>query len=348
MFRFGSPFYFLLLIPVAVACAWVYRSRRRQGAIFSATGHLPRGGASWRRALANALPLLVVAGLVLSVIALARPRTVFSKSRRAADAIAIEMVVDVSGSMEALDLSTKTATGYRYRTRLDVVKEMFAEFIAQRPDDLIGLVTFGGYATTRVPLTADHDALVHVLEGVEIPKASRDGRGRVVNQEELLTAIGDAVATGCARLKDSEPTSRILVLLSDGESNTGIIEPAQAASAAAKLGVKVYTIGVGTTGMAPFRGRDMLGRETIQQARVRLDEAMLKRIAAETGGQYFNVRDPAGLEKALADINELEKTEVERDVFYHYDEKFESLLLVAVGLIVVGAGGRMAIARRLV
>lgn len=348
MFQFGSPFYFFLLVPLAVAAWWVYRSRRRQAAVFSAGRWIPRQGRSWRGVLANLLPACLLLGLALAVTALARPRTIFSRSRRMADVIAVEMVVDVSGSMEALDLSTRTATGVRERTRLDVVKSTFADFVKQRPDDLVGLVTFGGYATTRVPLTIDHEALLHVLKGVEIPKASRDGDGRVVNQEELLTAIGDALATGCARLKDSEPASRVMVLLSDGESNTGLITPEQAMQAAAELGIKVYTIGVGSTGVAPFPARDMFGRRTVQKVRVRLDEAMLKRIAGTTGGRYFNVRDPSGLEQALAEIDELEKTEVERDVFYHYDEKFAPVLLTGIGVLLAAAGIRMAIARRVV
>jgi Ca-activated chloride channel homolog len=347
MFQFAHPFYFFLLIPVLGAAVWVYRRRVRSGLLFAPAAYVPSGGFPWRAHLACILPLLYLAGLVLIVCALARPRNAFSTVRRRSDVIAIQMVVDVSGSMEALDLSERTATGTRYRTRLDVVKDTFAAFLERRPDDLVGLITFGGYAVTRAPLTTDTDALRHVLAGVEIPKQNVDRNGVVVNQEELLTAIGDALATACARLADVEPKSKIVVLLSDGESNTGVIEPDEAISVARRMGIKVYTIGIGTTGRAPFRVRDVFGRETIRRADVVLDEALLKRIAADTGGTYYNVRDPRGLEKALAGIDALETTEIERETYRHYDEFFPRLLWPAALLLALGAGLNMAVARRI-
>ena len=250
--------------------------------------------------------------------------------------------------MEALDLSPRTPTGVKFRTRLDVVKEAFADFIARRPDDLIGLVTFGGYAVTRAPLTTDHEALRHVLEGVEIPKQSFDREGRLLNQEELLTAIGDALTTALARLKTSEPRSRIVVLLSDGESNTGLISPDQAVQAARTLGIRIYTIGVGTTGVAPFRGRDAFGREQIFRLEVTLDEALLRRVADATNARYFNVRDARGLEDAMGEIDTLEKTRVERDVYHHYNERFPWLLWPALVLILLGTGLNMVLTRRII
>jgi Ca-activated chloride channel family protein len=346
MFRFASPFYFFLLLLVIVAGWFVYRRRHRQGVLYSVTHRLAPLAATWRTRAAAVLPALTLAGLALLTVALARPQTVLSRSRRTSDAVAVHMVVDMSGSMEALDLSIKTPAGTRYRTRLDAVKETFAEFIAQRPDDLIGLVTFGGFATTRVPLTMDHRALQHVLEGVEIPSPSRDRSGRVINQEELLTAIGDALATACARLEDAQPTSRIIVLLSDGESNTGIIPPEKASEVAEKLGIKVYTIGVGSTGRAPFKARDMSGRETIHYAHVKLDEVLLKSIADKTGGRYFNVRDPKGLTRAMEAINELETTEVEQDVYYQFNELFPWFLFPAMCLVAMGIGVNMLVTRR--
>ena len=177
MLTFGDPFYFFLLLPAAAAAWFIYRRRVRAGIIFSAVSRCAQAGATWRVRASQVLPLLFLAGLVLAIVALARPRTVFSKTRRTTDVVAIQMVVDISGSMEALDLSIRTATGMDYRTRLEAVKEAFAEFVARRPDDLIGLVTFGGYASTRAPLTTDHDALVHVLDGIEVPKPYQDGEG---------------------------------------------------------------------------------------------------------------------------------------------------------------------------
>jgi Ca-activated chloride channel family protein len=321
---FATPLAFLLLIPWAIAAWRLYRSGRKAGVLFAAASRLPPRTAGWRVAIARILPLLFLTGSFLMILAAARPRTTLSRHNRSVDSIAIEMVMDVSGSMEALDLSPK---GTFTKTRLDVVKEMFAKFVDARPDDLTGLVTFGGYAATRAPLTADHRALTHVLEGVEIPQNRVDGQGRVVDQEETLTAIGDGLATGVARLVDAEPQTRIIILLSDGESNTGIITPEQAAEAAAKMNIKVYAIGVGSNSRAPFKRRDMLGREVISYANVSYDETQLKSIADGTGGQYFGVRDNEGLQAALEEINSLETTRIERQVYERYNEHFAPLLL---------------------
>lgn len=348
MFRFADPYYFLLLIPTIAAIWFVYRRSVRSGLLFSASFRLAVLKGTWRTTLSRVMPMFILIGLILSVFALARPQNVFSLIHRDTNAIAIEMVVDVSGSMEALDLSIKTGTGTRYRTRLEAVKEVFADFVKQRPDDLIGLVTFGGYASTRAPLTSDHDALLHVLKGVDIPKTVLNREGRIVNQEELNTAIGDGLATACARIKNAEPESRIIVLLSDGESNTGIIEPKQAMRAASELGIKVYTIGVGSSGLAPVKGKDMFGRDVIQRIQVSLDEELLTQIAITTGGQYFNVRNPKGLKKALEQIDKLEKTEVERDVYEQYDELFPWFLFPSLCLIALGAALNVTLARRII
>jgi Ca-activated chloride channel family protein len=168
---------------------------------------------------------------------------------------------------------------------------------------------------------------------VETPRPALDSQGKVANQEELLTAIGDALATACARLEKMEIKSKVIVLLSDGESNTGIIKPDDAIKAAKALGVKVYTIGVGSNGRAPFLTQDIFGRKAIQYAEVRIDEDLLRRIAETTKGQYFNVRDPKGLAKALAEIDKLEKTAVNRKNYNQYNEWY--LHFLAPGLILL-------------
>lgn len=341
---FATPYAFLLLIPWALAAWRLYRSGKRAGVLFAPTHRLPVKTAGWRVAFARAVPLLFLIGSLLLIIAAARPRTTLARERRSVNAIAIEMVVDVSGSMEALDL---TPSGQDYKTRLDVVKEMFATFVGARPDDLIGLVTFGGYASTRAPLTADHRALVHVLKGVEIPRAQADAQGRPVDQEETLTAIGDGLATGVARLTDAEPKTRIIILLSDGESNTGIIAPDQAADAAAKTGVRVYTIGVGSNNRAPFKTRDMFGREVIGYADVSFDENQLKSIASKTDGRYFGVRDNDGLKNALEEINTLETTKIDRQVYQRYNEHFVRFLLWGALLVALALTLNMNLTRRL-
>lgn len=348
MFQFAHPFWLLLLLPAGAAAWFVYARRIRQGLRFAPVARFPRQTHSWRVAVSLFSPALYLAALALIAIAMARPRSLLSVSRRTADVIAIQMVVDVSGSMEALDFSTVTPLGTRYRTRLDVVKETFAAFIAKRADDLIGLIAFGGYASTLAPLTSDHDALLHVLSGTEIPKLVHDAGGQVLNEDELLTAIGDALATACARLQDAEPASRIIVLLSDGDSNAGIIAPETAIEAARELGVKVYTIGIGSTGRAPVRVTDALGREAIRQAWITFDEALLRRIADETGGVYYNVKDARGLDSALESINKLETTRVEQNVIRQFDEQFTRYTVSALILVLLGVTLNMAVARRIV
>ncbi|MFC1499129.1 VWA domain-containing protein [Verrucomicrobiota bacterium] len=348
MFRFSNPYYFFLIIPLGIAAWFVYRRKTQAGLLFAPASRIPVGKGTWRIYTANVLPSMFLAGLSLLVVALARPQTIFSKSRRFADVIAIEMVVDVSGSMNALDFSTKTRTDTKFRSRLDVVKDTFAEFVEKRTDDMIGIITFGGYATTRAPLTSDYNALLHVLNGIKVPEPVYDKSGRVLNQEELLTAIGDALATACARLEHTEPKSKIIVLLSDGESNTGIIKPEQAINAAEKLGIKVYTIGVGSTGRAPFWGKDFFGRKDIYYSNVSLDEELLKEIANKTNGRYFNVRNPQGLEDAMEEIDKLEKTRIEREEYHQYNELFTFFLWPGLALTILGICLNMMIVRRIV
>jgi len=333
---------------MALAGWCIYARRVQQGIRFAPMKRVPRQGRSWRTVVSRLLPIVILTGLGLLLLAMARPQTVLSKSRKTADVIAIQMVVDISGSMEALDMSTRAPTGMKYKTRLDAVKEAFAAFVEEREDDLIGLIVFGGYVSTLAPMTSDHEALGHVLEGVATPKAVFDKNGNVMNEDELLTAVGDALATACARIERAEPVSKVIVLLSDGESNTGIIEPDSAIEVARKLGVKVYTIGVGSSGRAPFWATDRFGRKVISRAHVTLDEVLLRRIASETNGEYFNVKDEKGLGRALEKIDELETTRVEQDVYRQYRELFPHFLTPGIALVLLGLALNMAIARRLV
>lgn len=349
MLRFANPFALLLLIPLAAAAWFVYRRRARQGIVFAAVNRLPAVRRSWRTLLLDAAPALFLLGTASAIVALARPQTMLSTVRRHTEAVGIVMTVDVSGSMRALDMSDVSAGRIvKERTRLDAVKEMFARFVEKRPDDMIGLVAFGGYASTRAPLTLDHDVLTHVLKAVEIPSETLDSKGNLVGGEEFLTAIGDALMTSCARLEHAPLASKVVVLLSDGESNTGVVEPLEALKAAKKLNVKIYTIGVGSNSEAPFRVTDRFGRQGIQWARVSYDEALMRKLAEETGGRYFNVRDAGGLEAALESINELEKTKVEKDVYRQFDEHAGWFLGPALALVGLSSLLSMGLARRIV
>ena len=344
---FAWPLCFLLSVPLALAAWRMLRRGRRAGIKFAPVRRLPARTAGWRARVANAAPWFFLAGAALLIIAAARPRTSLARSSRSVDAIAIAMAVDVSGSMEALDFTSRGAS--TEKTRLDVVKEMFAKFVEARPDDLIGLVTFGGFASTRAPLTADHEVLLHVLKGVKVPSVAYDANGRPVDQEEQMTAIGDGLATAIARVKDANMKSKIVILLSDGVSNTGAVEPDAAAAAAAKLGIRVYTIGVGTrSNRTPFRVRDMFGRSVVQYADMSFDESQLKSIASKTGARYFGVRDEGGLKAALEEIDSLEKTTLDRTAYQRWNEYFPWFLVPGAALLLFSVSLQMFASRRLV
>ncbi len=288
--HFAYPWVFLLLLPWALVAWRMLRRARTQGLIFaSATSRFAGARTSWRHLLAQLLPPLFLLGLLALIVAAANPRTRLSSEVRTSDALAVMMAVDISGSMLATDLSE----GTREQTRLDIVKQLFRDFVEQRPEDLIGLVTFGGYASVRSPLTADHAALLHLFKAVDIPPQHQ------AFGDELNTAIGDGLAVSLLRLKDAEPKSKIVILLSDGAQNTGVVSPEEAAKAAQEYGIKVYTIGV---------GRDARS----------FDEAALKAIAAQTGGRYAHARSAEELAASLKTISELETTTVDRQVYTRY------------------------------
>ena len=344
---FANPLMLLFFVPIAFAAWRLLRRGRRSGIRFSAVGRLPVKAAGWRAQLAALTPFILLAGLSLLTIAAARPRTSLAHEKKSVDAIAIAMTVDVSGSMDALDLTPKGERFSRETTRLAVVKKLFAEFVGKRPDDLIGLVTFGGYASTRSPLTADHEALLNVLKGVEIPSIAVDAQGQAIARDEQMTAIGDGLATALARLKDARPKTKIVILLSDGVSNTGAVEPDEAAAAAAKMGVKVYAIGVGTRSRrTPIFGRDFFGRAAIQYADMTFDEQQLRTIAKKTGGTYFPVNDRDSLEKALEEIDQLETTQIDADIYNRWNEHFAMFLLLGAVFVLVSVSLSMSASRR--
>ena len=347
--NFAWPYAFLFAVPLGIAAWRMLRRGRRSGVKFAPVRRLPPRTAGWRARLANFMPFIFLAGAALLVVACARPRRPLNRESRNVDAIAIAMTVDVSGSMEALDLSPSGVRNLdEAKNRLDVVKELFAKFVEARPDDLIGLVTFGGYASSRAPLTADHEALLHVLKGVEVPAMSFDANGNIVDPDETMTAIGDGLATALARLKNAETKSRIVILLSDGVSNTGAVDPDEAADAAKKMDIRVYTIGVGTHAKrTPFRAKDMFGRTSIQYANMSFDESQLKSIAKTTGARYFGVRDAKGLKAALEEIDSLEKTTLDRTVFQRYHEYFPPFLFAGAVLVLAAVSLQMAASRRL-
>jgi len=257
--------------------------------------------------------------LVLLLIALAGPRKLLAQSRLNAEGIDIVLALDVSGSMSAEDY---LVNGQRI-SRLDIIKKTVEKFVQQRHEDRLGLIVFGSQAYTVCPLTTDHSWLLENLHQVRI--------GLI----EDATAIGSGISTSILRLKNSKAKSRIIVLLTDGVNNSGKIQPLDAAKMAQTLGVKIYTIGAGTTGIVPFPVTDAFGNRHYEQAQFDLDEDTLKKIAVLTGGEYFRAADTESLAHIYARIDKLEKTKIEDMGYKQYEPLFGSFALSAMVLLAV-------------
>lgn len=319
----------LLAIPVFLL------ARRAPGRVlFSSFKLLPGGGRGWRARLAWVPDALLALSLVALVLALAGPRIGERVSRVQREGIAIMMVIDTSGSMAALDLLTPE----RERTRLEAVQDVFEQFVlgggelGGRPDDAIGVVSFARYADTAAPLTLDHENLVAVARNLEITRLrAEDG-----------TAIGDALGLAVERLRESPAQSRIAVLLTDGVNNAGVETPSSAAELARSQDVKVYTIGAGSTGIAPVRDQ----RGVLRSVPVQIDEATLRDVADRTGGRYFRADNADALVDVYAEIDRLERTRITEERSRQYEELFAFPLLAALLLVMFGWLGRGAVFAR--
>lgn len=342
-FRFAS-WLWLWFIPGVWLIVW-YRSRisMRPSAVFSSIADLKSLPVTSAQRIKRWLPWMYAIGLTLLLVALARPQSGKSESRIRSEGIAIELVLDVSGSMEALDFQWNG----KDVSRLEAVKQVIEQFVngsrelglSGRRDDLIGTVAFGGFADSKCPLTLDHGALTDIVRNLEIPKPIRDRQGKIINEktlnEELATAIGDGIALGLDRLRESKAKSKVMVLLTDGDNNAGWVDPREAASFAKELGVRVHTIGIGRNGVVPVPQEDEFGRRVLVPARFRIDEQLLRDIAKETGGTYFHASDSAGLANVYSQIDALEKTEFEELKFSQYSELFHWFASAGFGLILL-------------
>ena len=261
--------------------------------------------------------LLVLRLLAVSaiIVAMARPRTVDETTRtKTTRGIDIIMSMDLSASMLARDLKPN---------RLEALKTTVAHFIKGRPNDRIGLVEYAGESFTRTPLTSDKDLLLKSLKQMEYNTVIEGG-----------TAIGSGLATAINRLKDSRAKSKVIILLTDGVNNSGFIDPRIASELAVEFGIKVYTIGIGTNGMAmsPIAIRPN-GSFQYGNVQVEIDEQLMKDIAQKTGGKYFRATDNKKLESIYEEINKLEKTDIEEFKYTHYDEKFRPWVILGLALI---------------
>jgi len=316
-FQFLHPWLLLLLLLLPAMAVWKGRRGEPVAVRIPSTLDADAIGAKSRSKVGGFLAFLGLLGLGLLVVALARPRLGKGSSEIEASGIDIILTLDVSGSMEALDfeLDGKPAN------RLEVVKKVVAEFVGQRPNDKLGMVAFAGRPYMVSPLTMDHEWLAKRLSDVKI------------GQVEDGTAIGSAIASSVSHLRDSEAKSRIIILLTDGVNNAGAVNPLTAAEAAKALGIKVYTIGAGTRGEAPFPVQDAFGRRYLQTVKVEIDEKMLEEVATATGGKSFRATDTESLASIYDAINQLETTTRKLKKYQQYDELF--LYFLVPGLLIL-------------
>lgn len=314
--RFENPrILWLLLVLVPMVAYYVYRTLQGRAAIQVSTVSgllkLKHTYRYWLRHAPFVLRLLVVA---LVIFAMARPQSSEESQNVNAEGIDIVMALDISSSMLARDFSPD---------RLTAAQDIGSKFILERPTDRIGLVVFAGEAFTQSPITTDHVSLVNLMNQVKSGMIA-DG-----------TAIGNGLATAVNRLKESDAPSKVIILLTDGVNNSGQIDPLTAAQIAADYGIRVYTIGVGSEGVAPTPTINAWGGISFVQAKVEIDEDILRQIAEQTGGRYFRATDNTKLAEIYAEIDQLEKTKVEVENFVKYAEVYHLWLLLAVGLLML-------------
>ena len=312
--HFASPYYLWLSVLVAPMIGYyVWRTLRGGAAIqISSIDGVLRAPRTLRWYLRHLPFALRAAAFVLLVVALARPQDVERLEHADSEGIDIMLAIDVSGSMLARDFKPD---------RITAAKEVAGSFIADRYGDRIGLVAFAGEAYTQSPLTTDQGTLQTLL--------SRIRSGLI----EDGTAIGNGLATAINRLRESEAKSKVIILLTDGVNNRGEIAPMTAAEIARMQGIRVYTIGVGTEGTAPYPAIDMFGQMTFVQQQVEIDEKTLTAIAESTGGRYFRATDKEKLRAIYDEINTLEKSKIELSEHVSYHELFLPWLLGALALL---------------
>ncbi len=315
--HFASPqMLWLLLLLVPMVAYYIYRTLQGGAAITISTVSTLRNAPRTIRYYLRHLPFVLrLASFALLIFALARPQDVEEHQEISSEGIDIMMAIDISGSMLARDFEPN---------RITAAKEVAASFIGDRIGDRIGLVVFAGEAFTQSPLTTDKATLQTLLARI---------RSGVI---EDGTAIGNGLATALNRLRESDSKSKVIILLTDGVNNRGEIAPLTAAAIAKEMDVKVYTIGVGTMGRAPYPRVDMYGNIVdYVQMPVEIDEDTLTEIAQSTGGEYFRATNMEKLEQIYDQINQMERSEVEISDFTTYKEKFLFWLVVALGLLLV-------------
>lgn len=315
---FLHPQFFWLFLLLPLAIFWQIWKRKLQVAALkmSSTAGFQGKKTFWIRVHPYLNSLRIIA-LALIIVAMARPRTVdISNKTKTTKGIDIVMAIDVSGSMLAKDLKPN---------RMEALKRVASNFAEERPNDRIGLVVYAAEAYTKTPVTSDKAIVLEAIKSIKYDNVLQDGTG-----------IGMGLATAVNRLKDSKAKSKVIILLTDGVNNAGFIEPETASDIARQYGIKVYTIGIGTNGMAMFPyAIAPNGGFLFQMMKVEIDEQLMKNIARKTDGKYFRATSNDKLQQIYNEINKLETTEIEELKFYDYDEKFRPFVLLAGLLLLI-------------
>jgi len=314
--QFVDPFWLwaLLLIPLIVLY-YYFLGQRKNVSLELANSQKIENQGFWLLRFKPVLLVLRLMALSLFIVGLARPQTTDVNTRnRGIEGIDIMMALDVSTSMQAADFKPN---------RLEALKEVAAEFVDGRPNDRLGVVIYAGESFTQTPLTSDHKIVKLGLKELKF------------NQIKDGTAIGMGLATATNRLKDSKAKSKVIILITDGVNNSGMINPKDAADLAKRYKIKVYTIAVGKNGMAPFPVKDFFGRTVYQNFPVEVDEDLLRDIAQKTDGKFFSAGNKKALGGIYEEINKLETTEIEEIKYYHYDEWFYYPVFLGLALLLL-------------
>jgi Ca-activated chloride channel family protein len=311
---FASPGFLLLLLAVPALAVWYFFRRKENPAILqvSSVRGFRKDYIQWRHYLYNSLFVIRLLVITLLIVALARPQTNLNRQSVSVEGIDLVIALDISGSMLAQDLRPD---------RLDAAKEVAMEFIDGRPNDRIGLVIFSGESFTQCPITTDHAVLKNLF--MEIKSGMIDDG----------TALGDGLALAVSRLKDSKAISKVIILLTDGVNNMGSVDPLSAAEIAKLFGIRVYTVGIGTMGYAPYPVQTPFGIQ-LQKMKVEIDEQLLVKISSMTDGKYFRAQNTTKLRQIYKEIDKMEKTRIDVTEFRKKKEEFLPLVLAAFILLV--------------
>ncbi len=312
---FANPgfLYLLIVLPLLGGWYWYKLFNNSPGFQVSTTSGFYGTRRTWRQYLIHILFAFRILGMALLIVALARPQSTTQSRNVNIEGIDIVMALDVSSSMLAQDLRPD---------RLEAAKDVASDFIEGRPDDRIGLVIFSGESFTQSPLTSDHSMIRNLFKDIKSGMIE-DG-----------TAIGDGMATSINRLKDSEAISKVIILITDGVNNSGSIDPLSAAEIARMYGIRIYTIGVGTIGTAPYPVQTPYGIQ-YQNMEVKIDEASLQEVAELTGGRFFRATSNRKLQEIYEEIDQLEKSKIDVTEFTRRHEEFLPLILLALGLFIL-------------